>query len=340
MSIDPTNIVFFDVKDWEKEFIHEKFKEPQLMLCSESLSIDNVSEYSKASILSVFIDSRVSREVLEKLPNLKLIATRSTGFDHIDLDYCKEKGILVTNVPNYGQNTVAEHAMALLLAVAKRIPESMDRVRSGKFSPEGLTGVDLKDKVIGIIGTGNIGCNMIKMARGFGMNVIAFDAFPRKELEEEYGFTYVELPYLYSKSDVISIHVPYNKKTHHLINRVSVSSMKTGVILINTSRGGLIETDALFDGLSSGVIRGAGLDVIEEENFIKEELQLLHKDTEQKVDFKVALENHMMVYFPNVIITPHNAFNTHEALVRIIKTTLENISCYQSGSCKNLVKKD
>lgn len=334
----PKKITFFEVKPWERALIKKSFAEDRLELCNEVINAENVKEYHDAEVISTFISSKLDKELLAKMPNLKLVATRSTGFDHIDLDYCKQHNILVANVPSYGENTVAEHAMALLLALAKRIPESMERVQRGVFSPDGLTGFDLKNRVIGVIGTGHIGQNMIQMANGFHMKVIAFDVYPNKELEQKLNFTYVDMEYLFKKSDVISIHVPYNKSTHHLINRDTLSILKKGVVIINTSRGGIIETDALFDGLRSGVIGGAGLDVVEQESFIKEELELLHKDTYQDVDFKVALENHMMSYFPNVIITPHNAFNSHEALMRIIETTVENIQFYKDGSCKNLVK--
>lgn len=338
MEVLPGSIVFFEVKEWEKEHILNELSKDSVVLCDEVLSKTNAAKYKNASIISSFIDSYFTKEIIGLFPNLKLIATRSTGFDHIDVAYCKEKGIDVANVPNYGQNTVAEHAMALLLALTKRIPESIERVRRGKFDPAGLTGQDLKDKIIGIVGTGNIGRNMITMSKGFGMNVLAYDAFPDREREELLGFTYVELEYLLKKSDFISIHVPYIKETHHLINREAIKKMKKGVVIINTSRGGIIETDALFDGLRDGTVGGAGLDVVEEEAFIKEELQLLHKDSENNIDFRIALENHMMSYFPNVIITPHNAFNTTEALIRIIKTTVHNIKCYSTGVCENLVK--
>ena len=333
----PNKVCFFEVKDWEKTLINDNFKK-DVMLCSETLTLDNYTEFKEATVISVFISSVLNEELLSKFPNLKVIATRSTGYDHVDIKYCQSKGITVCNVPSYGENTVAEHAMALLLALAKRIPESIDRVKQGNFLPDGLTGIDLKDRVLGVIGTGHIGVNMIQMANGFKMKVIAYDAFPKPALESELNFSYVDFNYLLKKSDVISIHVPYSEKTHHLINRDNVKDLKDKVILINTSRGGIIETDALYDGLRSGKIGGAGLDVVEQEQFIKEELELLHTDEHGDIDFKVALENHMMAYFPNVIITPHNAFNSHEALMRIIKTTIENIVTYINGEPKNLVK--
>jgi len=334
------NVVFFEVKDWESDIIKKSFKDAStLSLCKELLTSENASEYAQAEVISTFINSKVTKEVLDKMPNLKLIATRSTGYDHIDLEYCKSRKIDVANVPTYGENTVAEHAMALILSLTRRIPESIERVRRGNFSPEGLTGIDLKNKVMGVIGTGHIGRNLIVFAKGFGMKVLAYDVKPDEAFANEAGFIYADLDYVLAKSDIISLHVPYLESTHHIINRERISKMKEGVIVINTARGGLIQTDALFDGLSSGQVGAAGLDVLEEEGFLKEEIELLHKDTEGDVDFKIALENHMMANLPNVIITPHNAFNSKEALMRIIDTTIDNIFCYSSGACKNLVNK-
>ena len=276
---------------------------------------------------------------MKKFEHLKLITTRSTGYDHIDIGYCKENGIDVANVPSYGENTVAEHALMLLLALMKRLPEAEERVKQNSFTPAGLTGKDLKGKTIGIVGVGHIGQYMIRYAKGLEMTVLAYDKYPSEELSSELGFTYTSLENLFNNSDIISLHLPYNDSTRHVVNRSSIEKMKDGAVLINTARGGLIETDALFDALRSGKVGGAGLDVLEEESFLSEELELLHSDKHEGVDFKVALENHMMSYLPNVIITPHNAFNTKEALERIIATTIKNILCYSQGSCDNLIKK-
>lgn len=330
-------VVFFETKPWEVDYINGAFKDFDVEFTEDKLNLSNVDKYSDVEVVSSFIGSSFSSDVLSKMKNLKMIATRSTGFDHIDIDYCSKNNILVSNVPSYGENTVAEHAMALLLSLSRRIPESIDRVRANNFVPEGLTGSDLKGKVIGVLGTGHIGRNMINYALAFGMKVLAYDLYPDEKLASDLGFSYVDFDYLIAKSDVISIHLPYNKKTHHVINRDVISKMRKGVTIINTARGGLIETDALFDGISSGHIGAAGLDVLEEEKFLSEEIALLHVDNHGSVNFKVALENHMMAHLPNVIITPHNAFNSKEALERIIKSTIENVKCYFSGSCKNLV---
>ena len=328
---------FFDCRDEDKDYIIGKLNPHRVVFDSDKLSSTNVSKYKDLDVVSVFIYSSLPKEVLEQMPNLKFIATRSTGFDHIDLAYCESKGIKVANVPSYGENTVAEHAMALVLFLSRRLREAADRVKSGDFSPDGLTGWDLKGKVIGVVGTGHIGRNLINMALGFNMKVLAFDVFPDQDFAHQKGFEYVDTDYLFSRSDVISLHVPYLPTTHHIINKESISKMKKGVIIINTSRGGLIETDALFDALKSGQVGGAGLDVLEEETFIKEESELLYRDTYGKVDFKIALENHLMSYFPNVIITPHSAFNSKEAIMRILDTTLENTVAFANGNPTNLV---
>ena len=322
-------MVFFEVKDFEVDYINQAFStSANVVLCEDQLCSDNVAQYADAEIIATFINSECSSQVLEKFKNLKHITTRSTGFDHIDLDFCKNHNISVSNVPNYGQNTVAEHAMALLLALAKKIPQSIERVRSGSFSPDGLTGFDLKGKIVGVIGTGHIGRNFIKMANGFGMNVIAYDPKADLACENELGFTYVELKYLFSKSDVISLHLPLLESTKHLVNNDAISLMKKGVVIINTSRGGLIDTNALYEGLVSAKIGGAGLDVLEEENIFG-----------GKEDNDLEAKNHSMSYMDTVIVTPHNAFNTTEALVRIIETSIENIKGFINDQKVNIVSK-
>lgn len=331
-------IVFFDVKDWEKEEINKISKDFEIVLTEDKLTSENASKYAYAEVISIFVNSDCSKKVLEQFPNLRLITTRSTGYDHIDSEYCKSRGIVVANVPSYGSNTVAEHAMALMLALTRRIVESADRVRRNDFSSVGLTGIDLMGKVIGVVGTGKIGVNVIKYATAFGMKVLAYDVKPAPQLAEQHGFTYVDLSYLLAKSDVVSLHVPLLPSTRHLINKENILKMKRGAYLINTARGGLIETDALFDALRSGYLAGAGLDVFEEEKFLTEEAELLHKDSHGEVDFKIALENHMMAFLPNVVVTPHNAFNSKEALQRIIVTTVDNIVCFAKGKCENIIR--
>jgi D-lactate dehydrogenase len=226
-----------DLEDWEKEKFKQLDNEHQVEFCTEKLTQGTAETAKETEVLSVFINSELSAELLRKLPRLKLIATRSTGVDHIDLDYCKEHDITVSNVPTYGDNTVAEHVFALLLNISHRLTESIDRTRRGDFSQVGLQGFDLQNKTFGVVGTGSIGAYVIGIARGFNMEVLAFDVKPDEQLRRKLGFEYVTMDTLLQDSDVISVHVPLTPKTHHLISEQQFRKMKKGVILINTSRG-------------------------------------------------------------------------------------------------------
>ena len=291
----------------------------------------------ETTVLCTFIESPIGEAEMNRFPALKLIATRSTGFDHIDLAAAKAKGITVVNVPFYGENTVAEFAFALLLSLSRRIPEAEDRVRSGVFSPAGLRGFDLAGKTIGVVGCGHIGLHMIRMAQGFGMNVIGFDAYPNEDLSHSLNFTYAPLPELLAKSDIISIHVPYNPHTHHLINKENIDEIKKGAYLVNTARGAVVETEALVEALQNGTLAGAGLDVLEEEGDMTDETLLLSSAHPNEAALKITLENHYLITHPRVIVTPHLAFNTKEAIERILDTTMENIQHFKTGAPTNVI---
>ena len=287
-------------------------------------------------VLSVFIYSRVTAQTLRQMPRLKLIATRSTGYDHIDLAACKKRRIAVANVPFYGENTVAEHTFALILALSRKTHEGYLRTIRGNFSFKGLQGFDLQGKTIGIVGTGHIGIHAIRIAKGFGMNVVAFDPKKSEFLADTLGFAYVSLDQLLARADIISLHAPYNKHTHHLINKGNINKLKKGALLINTARGGLVETEALALALDQGILAGAGLDVLEGEDLIKEERQILAKDFSGD-QMKTLLQNHILLNRDNVIITPHIAFDSKEALQRILDTTVSNIQVFLAGKPENLV---
>jgi D-lactate dehydrogenase len=335
-------IGFFGTKDWEKEYIEakkDKFAGAEVFFTEEIISEEHPPKISDFEILSVFVDSNVTKSVIENLPNLKFIATRSTGFDHIDRKACAEKGIKVSYVPSYGENTVAEMAFALLLSISRKVYESYDRIReTGNWSFDGLQGFDLRGKTIGVLGTGRIGKHAINMAKGFGMTVVAYDAFPNQEMAKEMGFEYKPLEELLAISDVITIHVPYLPETHHLMNEERLMKMKKGAVLINTSRGAVVETAALVKVLKSGHLGGAGLDVLEEEGVVKDELDFLVSGKVEGHDWKTIVANHVLIDMPNVIITPHNAFNTKEAIQRILDTTADNIEAYLKGGIANEVK--
>lgn len=331
------SIAFFELEPWEEVYVRERLQGHVLHFIPEHATAENVSQISDADVLACFIYSQFPKEILAKLSKTRLITTMSTGFDHIDVQEAKAKGITVCNVPSYGENTVAEHAFALLLAISRKIVPSVERTRLLNFSLDNLRGFDLKGKTIGVIGTGRIGQHSIRMAKGFEMNVIAFDAFQNEQAAAQLGFTYVSLDELLSCSDVISLHAPYNQTTHHLLNSGNMKKIKKGAVLINTARGGLVETDALIKALQDGTLSAAGLDVLEEEQFIREEKQLLTKQFMSQSDLHIVLEDHALLSMDNVLITAHNAFNSTEALQRILDTTLQNIQSFLQGKVINSV---
>jgi D-lactate dehydrogenase len=289
-----------------------------------------------AEILSVFIYSDLDATLLGRLPRLKMIATRSTGYDHIDLPFCRGKGIMICNVPTYGANTVAEHAFALILSLSRKIYPARERTIHGDFSFHGLQGFDLMGKTLGVIGTGQIGRQVIRIANGFQMRVLAYDARPDPSLAELLGFQYVDLNEILSRADVITLHCPLTPETRHLIGESQFKMMKRGGLLINTARGGLVATEALLWALEEGIVGGAGLDVLEEEEAIREERELLSKRFDEE-KLRSVVRNHILLKRDDVIITPHIAFNSREAVERILTTTMENISAYLRGTSQNRV---
>jgi len=331
-------IVFFETEKQEKKFFEANLRNHELVFIENNLDEDlDLEDLKDADILCVFIYSDVGKKILKKFDNLKAVVTRSTGFDHIDIKECKKRKVSVFNVPLYGAHTVSEHTIALMLALSRRIVESSERTKKGNFSLGGLSGFDLKGKIMGIIGAGNIGSNVARLAKCFGMNVLAYDVRRKPSLAKKIGFKYVGLEDLLKESDFVSIHTVYNKKTHHLLNKKRIKLMKRGAFLINTSRGGIVDTGALVSALEKGNLGGVGLDVLEEENLIKEEAQLLSKNF-SKEELSNLLEDHMLIKFNNVIITPHNAFNSKESIYRIMETTIENIDCLGSKKkCSNRV---
>jgi len=329
-------IAFFETKSWEKRTLKKSLKGHKIEFFSEPLSAENAKKVRTFDIISVFIYSEITQEVLKKLPSLKLIATRSTGYDHIDLKECKKRKIKVSNVPFYGENTVAEHTFALILALSRNVHKSYIRTQKGDFSIEGLKGFDLKGKTLGVIGAGHIGLHVIKIAKGFGMEVLAYDVHQNKFISEVLDFRYVGLEELLKKSDIITLHVPSLPQTYHLINRKNISLIKKGAILINTSRGEVIETEALIEALDKKILKGAGLDVLEGEEFLKEEKQLLYEKDKIKA-LKELARDHILLARDNIVYTPHIAFYSQEALERILETTIKNILCFIGGEPQNIV---
>ena len=330
-------IAFFELAEWEKKYFEKEFVNSfEVFFSDKPLSKDTVEPIKDIEMLVVFIHSYINKEILDQLPNIKFITTMSTGFDHIDMVECGNRNITVCNVPTYGETVVAEHAFALLLAISRRLIESVERVKSGNFSPSGLTGFELKGKTLGVIGVGSIGTNVIRIARGFGMNAIVYKRTPDYALEKELGCKFVELPVLYQQSDIISLHIPYSKETHHYIGEEQFNMMRDGVVIINTARGALIDSMALLKALESGKVKSAGLDVLEEEPLLEEEKDLLSLSFE-KDKLMAILEDHMLVKHPNVIVTPHNAFNSNEALHKIVETTHQNLTGFMNSTPLNVV---
>ena len=329
-------IAFFEVHDWEVPLLRDKLAEHQTSFHPEKVHEADLHRVQDVEALSVFIYSRVDARVLESLPRLRFVATRSTGVDHIDHATCRGRGIEVANVPSYGEYTVAEHTFALILSLSRHLHKSYVRVSQGNFSREGLTGFDLKGKTLGVLGAGRIGLHVIKIARGFGMEVLASDTRQDHFVAELMGFRYVPVEHLLAHSDIITLHMPYLPATHHFLNAERMALIRKGALLINTARGGLVDTAALLDALDRGILAGAGLDVLEGEQFISEEQEILRSDQPAEV-LRQIVQDQILLRRENVVFTPHNAFNSREAQLRILETTVENIRGFVEGSPINLV---
>lgn len=339
-------IAIFDAKGWEANYLKESLTKSgfsaqggpasgwEVDVYEHSLDAQHLTEKNDYQAISIFISSKIDKSVIDHFPELKVITTRSTGFDHIDLEYARSKNIALGYVPYYGENTVAEFAMGLILTLSRKLYWSIDRIkREDKFSFEGLLGTDLKGKTLGVVGAGHIGQHLIKMAKGFEMNVIAFDRFPKPEIAKELGFEYKSMDEVLGQSDFITLHLFYSPETHHIINKESIKKIKKGAYLVNTARGPLIETEALVMALKDGTLVGAGLDVLEEEDILKDEMGywLKFDKTAESTNMENMLYNHILMDMPNVVITPHNAFNTKEAITRILDTDISNVTKFFSG---------
>jgi D-lactate dehydrogenase len=334
-------IAFFEVEDNQlekvKKLCSEKLSNHEIKISQDKLTMNNIENYKDFDMIAVFIYSKIDKDILKKLPKLKMIATCSTGFDHIDIAECAKRDIAVANVPLYGENTVAEHTFALILSISRNIHKTYMRTSNGQYSRDGLRGFDLKGKTIGVVGTGNIGLHVIRMARGFGMNVIAFDVKKNNFMTEILGFKYVEFDELLANSDIITLHAPLNKYTEHMINTTNIKKVKRGAILINTARGGLVDSEAILIGLDEKILSGAGLDVIEGEEFIQEDTCVLGSGANFEKFKKIVEENNLLLR-EEVVFTPHNAFNSNEALFRIFDTTTSNLKSFIDGKSENIVK--
>ena len=333
-------IAFFDTKEYDKASFarYEKPGEIEFKFLETKLTEDTVELANDCDVVCVFVNDTVNDKVIDKLyaSGTKMIALRCAGYNNVDVQHAYRK-IHVSHVPAYSPYAVAEHTAALLLTSIRRIHKAYNRTRDFNFSLSGLTGFDLHGKTVGVIGTGKIGRIFVDICRGFGMNVIAYDAYPAADS----GINYVTLDELFERSDIISLHCPLTEETKHMINAAAIEKMKKGVVILNTSRGGLIDAEALLEGIKARKVGAACLDVYEEEADIFFEDRSGHILNDELLSRLISM--------PNVIVTSHQAFLTNEALANIADTTLGNIEeffdkeysineicykCPELGNCK------
>ncbi len=323
-------IIFYDIKSFEKEFF-EKELSGQYNLKFEENGIFSDTQLSSAEenseIISVFTVSRLTADILSKFKKLKLILSRSVGYSHIDLDYCREKNIVVANTPHYGDYTVAEYSFGILLNLIRRICYAANELKNGDMYPETF-GIELCNKTIGIIGIGSIGSKSVKIAKGFSMNIVCYDVSENIELIEKYGVKYVSLETLCRISDFIMLHAPLNDTTYHMLDKSKIDLMKPNVVIVNTSRGELIDTEALYNALLENQIKGVALDVLEYEDTISNKRPGEHINLK---NLRTSLINSKLLNLKNVIVTPHIAYDTKEAVNRILEITLQNLNQYSHG---------
>ena len=314
-------VAFFDTHGFERKAFEAKAqgKNLEFLFLEMKLNHETALFAHGADAVCAFVNDKLNAACLKALSDheIKMVALRSAGFNHVDLNAAKELGINVARVPGYSPYAVAEYTLALLLCLNRKIHKSYARVRELNFSLDGLVGFDLYGKTVGVIGTGKIGFLFARTMAVLGCKVLAYDKTPNEELKVIEGVKYVELDELYQRSDIISLHVPLHPQTRHLINHESIHKMKEGVYLINTGRGGLIDTKALIHALKSKKIGGVALDVYEEEE------EFFFNDLSEKGLSDDVLAR--LLTFPNVLVSSHQAFLTHEALANIAETTIHNL---------------
>ncbi len=321
-------ILFYDSKPYDVEFFERENKNFGYMLkfFKEKLDEETVILSRDYDVVCLFVNDDANKKVLKKLKenNINLIALRCAGYNNVDLKTAYEEKIHILRVPAYSPYAVAEHTIALLLSLNRKIHKAYLRVRELNFSLNGLLGFDIHGKTVGVIGTGKIGKVVIEILKGFGARVLAFDLYRDIEFSQKLDFEYVDIHHILKESDIITLHCPLTPESRYIINRDSIAQMKDGVIIINTSRGKLIDTKALIDGLKSGKIGGAALDVYEEES------DYFFEDYSSQIITDDILAR--LLTFPNVLITSHQAFFTREALKNIAETTFQNIRDFYEGN--------
>jgi len=330
-------IAYITPYEGEEALVRELLFGHEVLFWSAPIRDEIPVELQDAEALSVFVDSRVTAEMIDSMPNLKVLALRSTGYDHVDVAHAQAKGIVVAYVPHYGSQTVAEYTFSLLLALSRKVYATYDTFRTtGVVDVKKFEGFDLAGKTLGVIGTGAIGRRVCQIARGFAMNVVAYDVFPNEQAASEIGYTCCTLDDVLAQADIITLHVPATTANHNLLNADTLAKTKRGAYIINTARGELIDTVALLHALKSGQIAGAGLDVFEGESFMKNEMLLLGAETEFDVRlWQTFVAEHELLQMDNVIVTPHMAFNSVEAKREITQTNAENILVALRGEVVN-----
>ena len=305
-----THTTFLEVDTEDQAVVQNQY--PDATISKDVLDGPALFDACKdAEVVSCFIHTHFTKDILNALPALKLLNTRSVGYDHIDIETCKERGITVCNVPDYGSHVIAEHVFALLLSTLRHIPEGDRRVNDGAFDYHGLRGMTLRGKTIGIIGMGKIGRKVAQIAHGFGMTILAVDQCRVIEMEDLLDVTYVTLPELLSQSDIITLHAPDTAETKHMIDAKAFAAMKDGVILVNTARGSLIDSNDLLDALNSGKVALALLDVLEHEQNFE--------------------ENKALISHPHVVTTPHIAFYADDSMQNMYIDAFKSIEEWAKG---------
>lgn len=323
----PIKIAMFDSKDYDQTSFEQsnERKNFKIKFFTTRLNEDTASLASGCDVACVFVNDTVNKEVIDQLTagGVRLLALRCAGYNNVDIEYAFGK-LHIVRVPAYSPYAVAEHAMAMLLTSIRRIHKAYIRTRDFNFSLSGMIGFDLHGKTVGVVGTGKIGRIFIDICKGFGMNVLAYDKFPAQNA----GINYVSIEEIWEKSDIISFHCPLTEETEHIVNEQSIAAMKKGVVLINTSRGALIDSEALLEGIKTRKIGAACLDVYEEESDV-----FFHDFSGHIIEDDVLAR---LISMPNVIVTSHQAFLTNEALANIADTTLDNIDTFfEKGTCEN-----
>ena len=322
----PMRVAVFSSKPYDEQYLGAAAEgsSHELDFFEAKLNCDHVPLAADHDAVCVFVHDEVTGEVLEKLAEggVKLVALRAAGFNNVDLEVARDLGVRVCRVPAYSPYAVAEHAVALILTLVRRTNRAYNRVRDANFALDGLLGYDLHGKCVGVVGTGRIGTVFATIMQGFGCRLLAYDPYPNETMEQ-LGATYVDLPELFAEADIIALHAPLTPETHHIVNRQSLAAVKPGVMIVNTSRGALIDTEAAIDALKDGRVGYLGLDVYEEEDavgFFEDQSQsIIQDDTFAR-----------LLTFPNVLITAHQAFFTAEALANIADTTIANLTAFET----------